>query len=81
MNIKSKSKPSVKRKKEINEQKSINFFKENMEKISKVKRWCFGKTSNIDTLGWKGKKRERIQIIIITMEKEVVDTLTTNIKW
>lgn len=51
MNIKSKSKPSVKRKKEINEQKSINFFKENMEKISKVKRWCFGKTSNIDTLG------------------------------
>ena len=28
MNLKSKSKPSVNRKKEINEQKSINFFKE-----------------------------------------------------
>lgn len=28
----------------------------------------------------KKKKRERIQIIIITMEKEVVDILTINIK-
>ena len=35
MNLKNKNKPSVNRKKEINEQKSINFFKE--RKLAKLK--------------------------------------------
>lgn len=78
MNLKNKSKPSVNKKNEVNEeQKSINFFKE--RKLAKLKDGSLERPGKLIHQIEKEKRKERIKIIIITMEKEV-DILTTNIK-
>lgn len=57
MNLKNKNKPSVNRKKEINEQKSINFFKE--RKLAKLKDGSLERPAKLIHQIEKEKKKEK----------------------